>query len=235
MKNNIKNILSQGTAEQKCLIYFENLCINSIQEDKNGFLSDLEQVYLRKGLKESQEKRLFNKFLKTYECLTTAFDKLHILYFAFESTSKQYFWLNLLIHNQTLMLNAINELFFDWNANCNNKDLPKCEQQERLIFGTLKQMEDNFFEIIPYAKISLSEQLQLLRKMAIEDFIKVKSAVNAVENYMTKTGFDVKVYKEMFSNIEEESLKMAKAIDLNCEETPIDKKYSDWFSNYFLE
>lgn len=234
---NINKILSEGTPLQKCLIYFESLCMDSIKEGtgKEGFLSNAEKLHLRYSFEEEKDVKLFNKFVKTYTNLTTSFDKVYILYLEFESSLNQYLWLTLFCQNQNSMLNAINDLHFEWNSDLQLKEVYRYNNfQESLIFGTLQQEEDGFFDIKQQNEINLFDQIPVIKQAVIHKLIKVKSAVNAIETYMDEKGFEIDTYKEITQYLVENNITGAKDLKLNYSELKINEEYSDWFRNYFL-
>lgn len=234
---NINNTLSEGMPLQKCQIYFENLCLESIKEGtgKEGFLSKTEQSQLRESFKNEKDRRLFNKFFKTYGNLTTAFDKAYILYLEFESSLNQYLWITLFCQNQNSMLNAINDLHFEWNSDYQNKEVHRYNNfQQSLIFGTLEQEKDGFFGIKQHNKINIFDQIPIIKQAVILKLIKVKSAVNAIETYMDDNGFEIDTYQEITQYLIDNNETGAKDLKLNYSELKIDEEYSNWFRDYFL-
>lgn len=218
------------------MIYFENLCIESIKEGTGeaGFLSEIEQTKLYYTFNEESERRLFNQFNRAYRKITTALDKLRIQQLTLQVSAESYFWITVCELTQSSIIEIINETLFDNQKGYEIDDkLPK-EAIERIFFGTLYKC-GGFFEIEPKKGLNFLEILPLLKCATIDKLVKVKSSIHAIERYMNELGFNVKTYEQLIRETETETIRLCSNISTDYSEIQVDKIYSDWFRDYFLK
>jgi len=233
---NVNNILSDGTATQRALIYFENLCTESIKEGTGiaGFLSNLEETKLYNTFNSESERKIFNRFNKAYHRITTALDKLLIQRLMFEVSAEGYFWVDICHKNQNTLLESINETLFKEKENIENNTVQPKEPITKLFFGQLYR-DDIFFEIETNKNMPIPENLPLIKFATTDKLIKVKSSIHAINTYMNEAGFKVKQYEDLIKKVESETINLCLNIKIDYPQVQIDEQYSNWFKSYFLD
>lgn len=204
---NVNNILSDGTATQRALIYFENLCTESIKEGTGvaGFLSELEQTRLYNTFNNEPERIVFNRFRKAYHKITAALDKLLILRLEFEISAESYLWINVCQIAQNSLLETINETLFEKQENIDSNTKQPKELIKKLFIGQLYS-SDGLFEIEPDIELPITEKLPIIKFATTDKLIKVKSAIHAINTYINEVGFKVKLYEDLISQVEAKTI-----------------------------
>ena len=233
---NVNKILSDCSATQRALIYFENLCIESVKEGTGvaGFLSKLEQANLLNTFNSESEQRVYNQFYRAYQKLTTALDKLLIQRLTFEMWAESYFWIKVCDVAQTSLLETINETLFDNQTHIDYDNSQPKEAIKKIYLGQLYRC-GGLFEIEPDKTLNLSEKLPLIKCATIDKLVRVKSCIHAIKTYITEVGFEIELYKDLINQEETVIINLCSSINANYSDVNIDENYSAWFKRYFLD
>jgi hypothetical protein len=106
------------------------------------------------------------------------------------------------------------------------------------VFGTLNR-KDGYFEIdwneTVFGNINFPKMVIPLKKRGLDDAIKFKSCINSIKTYLAKTGLNIRGINELIQNAENEVIESCVDFDLDYSTIEIDKDFSKWFSDRFLE
>ncbi|MBA4852398.1 hypothetical protein [Emticicia sp. BO119] len=235
---NINNILTKGSAKQRALLYFENLFIESLDKKTGakGFLTQAEQQRLRNSFKKKDEIILFRKYCNAYDASIIAIGKLGIVHLEFVALAASLPLLRAIHQDHLQLLEAINLLYYELITQLKVEKY-KCESiNTSLAFSNLIQSEDGFFDIEYTNDMEIVTKRKSWREEAIKSLIKVKSAINAIEEYLSEMEFDIEVYNNFLKDIAEDCNKRAQIARSNIfyHEIEIDKDYYSQFRNNFV-
>ncbi|RFS17357.1 hypothetical protein [Emticicia sp. C21] len=235
---NINNILTRGSAKQRVLLYFENLFIESIDKRPGvkGFLTKEEQQRLRNSFKKKDEMILFHKYYNAYDASIVAIGKLAVLHLEFVALAASLPLLYAIHQDHRQLLETINRVYCELITNLKVEKY-ECESiNTTLAFSSLIQSEDGFFDIEYTDDMEIISKRKSYREEAIKSLIKVKSAINAIEEYLSEMEFDIEAYNNFLKDTAEDCNKRAQIARSNIfyHEIEIDKDYSIEFRNYFV-